>query len=114
MDDHAVIVADPTGVIRQWNRGAETLFGYLAEEAVGRSLDLVVPEHLRDANWAEFRRAMTDPQIKDLGGSPPCSARTARSDPSPDGLDVAGGSPRLRGLPRIGFEQFQYLSLGPH
>ncbi len=53
----AVIVAGRDGVIRIWNRGAEALFGFAAEEAIGQSLDLVIPERLRSAHWSGFDRA---------------------------------------------------------
>ena len=42
----AVIFADRQGVVRLWNRGAETMFGYSAAEATGQSLDLIIPERL--------------------------------------------------------------------
>lgn len=71
LESHAIIVADTGGTIRQWNNGAEALFGYPAAVAIGASLDLVVPEHLRDAHWAGFRRAMADPQVKDLAADLP-------------------------------------------
>lgn len=71
MTYHAVIVADTEGVITQWNEGAERLFGHTAAQAVGQSLDLVVPEHLREAHWAGFRRAMAEPRIKDLAADLP-------------------------------------------
>jgi PAS domain S-box-containing protein len=58
MDDHAVVVADAAGVIQLWSRGAETLFGHAAKDAVGRTLDLIVPEDYREAHWIGFRRAM--------------------------------------------------------
>jgi PAS domain S-box-containing protein len=54
----AVLFVDCAGVIRLWNRGAETLFGYSAAEAVGHTLDLIVPEPLRAAHWAGFSRAV--------------------------------------------------------
>src|SRR5262245_44188879 len=54
----AIIFADGTGVICVWNRGAETLFGYDAGEAVGHTLDLIVPEPYRTAHWAGFSRAV--------------------------------------------------------
>jgi PAS domain S-box-containing protein len=41
-----------------WNPSAETLFGYTAEEAVGNTLDLIVPEPFRDAHWAGFHCAI--------------------------------------------------------
>ena len=54
----AIIFADCRGVICLWNLSAETLFGYTAEEAVGNTLDLIVPEPFRDAHWAGFHRAI--------------------------------------------------------
>lgn len=54
----AVVFADTGGVIRAWNPGAEALFGFSAGESLGRSLDLVIPEPLRQAHWQGFERAM--------------------------------------------------------
>ncbi len=71
LDGRAVIVADTAGVITCWNPTAETLFGHPACDAVGQSLDLVVPDHLRQAHWAGFRRAMREPQVKDLAADLP-------------------------------------------
>jgi len=55
----AVIYADRSGTIARWNHAAESLFGYSANEAIGRSLDLMIPEHLRAAHWDGFELAMT-------------------------------------------------------
>jgi PAS domain S-box-containing protein len=54
----AIVFADCEGIIRVWNGGAEALFGHTAEEAVGKSLDLIVPESFRAAHWAGFSRAV--------------------------------------------------------
>lgn len=54
----AVVFADREGVIRLWNAAATELFGFDAAEAIGASLDLIVPEHLRQPHWAGFRRAI--------------------------------------------------------
>lgn len=54
----AIIVADRDGVIRLWNPGAEVIFGYRAEEAVGKTLDLIIPERLRARHWEGYRRVM--------------------------------------------------------
>jgi PAS domain S-box-containing protein len=54
----AIIMADRDGTIRLWNGGARAVFGYSAEEAVGQSLDLIIPERLRDRHWNGFRKAM--------------------------------------------------------
>ena len=58
MDSHAIVIADRTGTIRQWSEGAESLFGYHAADAMGQSLDLIVPPEYRDQHWAGFRHAM--------------------------------------------------------
>jgi PAS domain S-box-containing protein len=65
----AVIFADRGGVIRLWNRAATALFGFTGEEALGTSLDLIIPEHLRPAHWAGFRRAIESGTTR-LGGRP--------------------------------------------
>ncbi|MDE2585174.1 MAG: PAS domain S-box protein [Betaproteobacteria bacterium] len=54
----ALILADPQGTIRVWNAAAATLFGFSPQEALGTSLDLIIPEHLRAAHWSAFHRAM--------------------------------------------------------
>ena len=54
----AVIFADPKGVVRLWNSGAETLFGYSAGEIVGQTLDLIIPERLRPRHWEGFDKVM--------------------------------------------------------
>jgi PAS domain S-box-containing protein len=54
----AIVYADREGVIRLWNRGAEELFGVPAAEAVGRSLDLVIPEKQRARHWEGWRQVM--------------------------------------------------------
>src|SRR5262245_47180538 len=51
----AVIFADREGAIRLWNRGAEAMFGYSAAEALGKSLDLIVPERHRSRHWEGYR-----------------------------------------------------------
>jgi PAS domain S-box-containing protein len=71
MDKHAVIVAGTSGVITEWNHAAEKLFGYRVEEAVGQSLDLVVPEPWQQAAWAGFHRAMKGPKGKAIPGNLP-------------------------------------------
>jgi PAS domain S-box-containing protein len=54
----AVIVADAHGVIRLWNRGAEVIFGFSQDEAIGCSLDLIVPTRFRPAHAAGYRKAI--------------------------------------------------------
>ena len=54
----AVIYADREGTILLWNRGAEAVFGFAAEEMLGRSLDVIIPLLLRQAHWEGMRRAI--------------------------------------------------------
>jgi PAS domain S-box-containing protein len=54
----AIIFADRDGVIRLWNGGAQAVFGYQPEEALGQTLDLIVPERLRERHWEGFRRVI--------------------------------------------------------
>lgn len=54
----AVIFADRQGLIRLWNRGAEEMFGHLEAEALGRSLDLIIPPGLRERHWQGYRQVL--------------------------------------------------------
>ena len=54
----AIVLADSEGVIRFWNPGAERLFGFTVAEALGRSLDIIIPEPQRARHWAGFARVM--------------------------------------------------------
>jgi len=54
----AIIFADGEGVIRFWNPGAERLFGFTAAEALGQSLDIIIPENQRARHWAGYRQVM--------------------------------------------------------
>jgi PAS domain S-box-containing protein len=47
----AILCADREGKIRLWNSGAEAMFGYRAEEVLGKSMDLIIPENLRARHW---------------------------------------------------------------
>jgi PAS domain S-box-containing protein len=55
----AVICADQSGTVIRWNRACSALFGYSAEEALGQSIELIIPENLRAAHWSGFDAAMT-------------------------------------------------------
>jgi PAS domain S-box-containing protein len=54
----AIVFSDQDGVIRLWNAGAEALFGYSAQEAVGESLDIIVPDKMRERHWEGYFRVM--------------------------------------------------------
>ncbi len=54
----AMIYADAEGIIRLWNRGAERIFGFAAAEAIGRSLDIIIPQSQRQRHWEGYRQVM--------------------------------------------------------
>lgn len=55
---HAVISADRDGIIRDWNEIAEHIFGHSAGQAIGQTLDLIVPKEERADHWRGFRRVI--------------------------------------------------------
>ena len=65
----AVIYADAAGTIVLWNDAAAALFGYSSAEAVGQSLNLIIPEHLQKAHWSAFEAAITSGLMR-LQGRP--------------------------------------------
>jgi PAS domain S-box-containing protein len=54
----AIVVSDPDGIIRLWNNGATRMFGYSADEAMGRDLDLIIPEKLRARHSKGYEQTM--------------------------------------------------------
>ena len=65
----AVIYANREGVIERWNVAAAAMFGHAASEALGQNLDLLIPEHLRNAHWRGFNAAIAGGKTR-LGGHP--------------------------------------------
>jgi PAS domain S-box-containing protein len=54
----AVVVSDREGKVIVWNPAAERLFGYTEAEALGQSMDLIIPERLRARHWEGFDKSM--------------------------------------------------------
>jgi PAS domain S-box-containing protein len=77
----AVIYADGEGTILFWNRGAERLFGYMEGEALGQSLDMIVPEKLRQRHWAGYLATMRTGQTR-YGASDMLAVPAIRKDGS--------------------------------
>jgi PAS domain S-box-containing protein len=60
----AIVVADAAGKITLWNGGAERLFGYSSAEALGQTLDLIVPETQRKRHWDGYHHTMQTGQTR--------------------------------------------------
>lgn len=60
----AIVAAAPDGTIVFWNAGAERIFGYPAGEALGQSLDLIIPERFRQRHWQGYQRVMGTGQTR--------------------------------------------------
>jgi PAS domain S-box-containing protein len=54
----AVMVCDADGAITLWNPACERLFGYTADEVLGRSMDMIIPERLRARHWEGYHQTM--------------------------------------------------------
>jgi len=60
----AIVVTDAGGAITLWNPAAERMFGFAASEALGQSLDLIIPERLRNRHWEGFHKTMQTGQTR--------------------------------------------------
>jgi len=74
----ALIYVDVHGSIVRWNAAASALFGFDAGEAIGQSVDLIIPERLRAAHWAGFDKAVAAGSTR-LAGRPSLT-RAAHKD----------------------------------
>jgi PAS domain S-box-containing protein len=54
----AIIAADSQGAITLWNAAAERIFGFTESEALGKSLDLIIPERQRQRHWHGYDQTM--------------------------------------------------------
>jgi PAS domain S-box-containing protein len=60
----AIIATDGRGAITFWNAGATRIFGFSTQEALGQSLDLIIPENLRERHWRGYERVMATGQSR--------------------------------------------------
>ena len=54
--DDAIVSETLEGVVQTWNAGAERLFGYRADEMIGRSINVIIPEELREQERSILER----------------------------------------------------------
>ncbi|QGZ61678.1 PAS domain-containing protein [Paraburkholderia acidisoli] len=60
----AVVISDAAGDITLWNPAAARMFGYTQEEALGKTLDLIIPERLRGRHWEGYHKTMATGQTR--------------------------------------------------
>jgi PAS domain S-box-containing protein len=60
----AIVVTDASGAITLWNPAAERMFGFSQSEALGQSLDLIIPDRLRKRHWDGYHRTMLTGQTR--------------------------------------------------
>jgi len=60
----AVVYSDAEGLIRFWNAGATRIFGFTEAEALGQSLDIIIPPNLRERHWQGYRETMRTGQTR--------------------------------------------------
>lgn len=76
----AIIYSDKQGLIQFWNAAAAKMFGFSAEQALGQSLDIIIPENLRRAHWRGFDAAIAAGVTKHSGK--PMATKALRADGS--------------------------------
>jgi PAS domain S-box-containing protein len=84
----ALIYADAEGRIRFWNASCERIFGYTATEALGRSLDIIIPERLRAGHWTGYAEVMRTGKTR-YGSGDLLAVPAVRKDGAP--ISVAFG-----------------------
>ena len=60
----AIVISDAAGDITYWNPAATRMFGYTEEEALGKTLDLIIPERLRGRHWEGYHKTMATGQTR--------------------------------------------------
>lgn len=76
----ATIYSDIQGIIRLWNHAATEMFGFSSDQALGQSLDIIIPEKLRKAHWHGFDIAIAKGVTKHSGK--PMATKALRADGS--------------------------------
>ncbi len=81
-----ILYAERDGVIRYWNGGAERIFGYTAAEALGQTLDIIIPVRLRERHWKGWDHVL-ETGVTRYGGADTLSVPAARKDGSTVSVD---------------------------
>lgn len=60
----AIVVSDADGLITYWNAAATRIFGFAESDALGASLDIIIPERLRERHWEGYHKTMATGQTR--------------------------------------------------
>ncbi|WP_439817310.1 sensor domain-containing phosphodiesterase [Zavarzinia sp. CC-PAN008] len=85
----AILCVDANEVITFWNRAAERMFGHAAADAIGKSLDLIMPRDMADAHHAGFARAAGGGPTRLIGTAVELRALRASGEEFPIELSLA-------------------------
>ena len=101
----AVIFVDGAGIIRFWNAGAERIFGFSETEATGKSLDIIIPQDLRERHWSGFRESMRTGKTR-YGAGHTLAVQALRKDGRPISVEFSmlplrGDDGAIRGIAAI-------------
>jgi len=75
-----ILFADREGIIRLWSHGCERMFGFSAAEAIGQSLDLIIPEPMRQRHWDGWRQVLRTGETRYADGLLKIPAHRAGGD----------------------------------
>lgn len=98
----AILYAERDGLIRYWNAGAERIFGFTAAEALGQSLDIIVPERLRARHWEGWDHVL-ETGVTRYGNGDTLSVPATRKDGSTLSVDFTIQMVRDEGGRILGF-----------
>lgn len=54
----AIMVCDAKGMITLWNAASERMFGFASAEAMGQSLDIIIPQRQQARHWEGYHQTM--------------------------------------------------------
>lgn len=64
LQQFVAVAGDASGAITLWNPAAEYMFGFTEREALGQSLDIIIPERLRQRHWMGYHKTMQSGQTR--------------------------------------------------
>jgi PAS domain S-box-containing protein len=60
----AIVASDASGAITLWNPAAQRMFGFTEKEALGQSLDIIIPQRQQQRHWDGYHKTMASGQTK--------------------------------------------------